>query len=82
MYSSNCTSGSNLYWTPVAGALVVSLVVHGVTVSHDFGHALFPPQEHTEISSKSTASVGSYAAGFAISSGGSALSSTVVTIRY
>ena len=82
MYSTNCTSGSNLYWTPVAGALVFSLIVHGVTVSHDFGHAQLPPQEHTEISSKSTGSVGVYAAGFAIGSSGSTLLSTAVTIRY
>ena len=82
MYVTDSSSGSNLYWTPVAAVLVVSLTVHGVAVPHDFGHALLPPQDHTELSSKSTAGVGIYAAGVAIASSGSTLPSTGKAIRY
>lgn len=82
MYSTNCTSGSNVSWAPVAGVLLVSLAIHAIAPAHGLGPFQLPPQEHTELSSKSTASVGIYAAGFAIGSGGSTLSSTVVTIRY
>ena len=77
-----CSSGSNLYWPPIAGVLVVALTVHGVAVLHDFGHAQLPPQEHTELSSKSTANVGIYAVSFGIGSGGSMLPSTAMTTRF
>jgi hypothetical protein len=82
MNSTNCSSGSNLYWTQVAGVLVVSLTVHGVAVQHDFGHALLPPQEHTELSSKSTGDIDIYGAGAKIGGGGSTLSSTSLTVHY
>jgi hypothetical protein len=82
LYSTNCSSGSNFYWTPVAGVLVVSLTVHGMAVTHGIGHSQLPPQEHTELSSKSTASVDIHAARFGIDSSGSTLPSSALTIRY
>jgi len=78
----NCSSGSNFYWTSVAGVLVVSLTVHGMAVPHDFGHPQLPQQEHIELSSKSTATVSIYGTGFTIASSGSTLPSTGQAIRY
>lgn len=78
----NCSSGSALYWTPVAGVLVVSLTVHAIAAPHGFAYPQLPPEEHTELSSKSTAAVGIYAPLFAITSSGTSIPSSGPTIRF
>ncbi len=77
MYSTNFTSGNNVSWAPAAGVLAVSLTVHAIAPAHNLGPFQLPPQEQTELSSKSTAGVGIYAVGFAIGKTESTLSSTV-----
>lgn len=78
----NCSSGSNLPWAPVAGVLAVSLAIHAIAAPHDLGHPQLPQQEHIELSSKSTAAVSIYGAGFAIANSGSTFPSTGQAIRY
>ena len=82
MHSTNCSSGSNFPWVAVAGVLAVSVTVHAIAPTHYLGLVQLPPQEHTELSSKSTASVGIYAAGVAFATSESTLLSTALTIRY
>lgn len=80
MYSTNCTSASNVSWAPVAGVLVVSLTVHAIAPAHNLGPFQLPPQEHTELSSKSTPNVDNYVAGFALLTSASTLPSTSLTV--
>ena len=77
----NCSSGSNLYMAPVAGALVVSLAVHAIVAPHGFVYPQLPPEEHTELSSKSTG-VGVYAAGLTHGASRSTLLSSDFPIRF
>lgn len=81
MNLTNCSSGSNVLMPSVAGVLLVSLTIHAIAPVHNLGDFLLPPQEHIELSSKSTASVGIYAAPFAVTSSGSTVSSTSFMIR-
>lgn len=78
----NCSSGSNLYMTPVAGALIVSLTVHAMDALHGFVYPQLPPEEHTELSSKSAAGLGIYAARLTLGASGSTLPSSGSPIRF
>jgi len=79
MFLTNCSAGSTHYAAPVAAVLALSLTIHAVAVPHDFNHAQLPPQEHTELSSKSTAIAGIYAGGITLANSGSTLSSSSIT---